>query len=158
MAKRIKIIVPIPMDEASVANRAKQLPKEIIADGFEVDFVAVKTGAALGDSYYDGLLMDMTVVEAGLQAQAQGYDAVGIDTISDSGLYALRSRLTIPVVGPGIVSLHIACMLGQKFSIVSMWDEWFHFYKKLLNEYALWPRLALMRSIRTRPPGPERVA
>lgn len=149
--KRIKIIVPIPMDSAGVANRAAQLPAHLIRPEFHVEFVAVKNGAALGDSYYDALLMDTFVFEAGLRAETEGYAAVCIDTVSDSGLYALRSRLSIPVVGPGQAALYTACMLGQKFSILTMWEEWYHLYKKLLNEYGLWHRLASLRSIKTRP-------
>ena len=151
MTKRIKVIVPIPMDEEGVANRASQLTPDQIAPGYTVDFEAVSYGAALGDSYYDSMLMDMSVFEAGLSAEADGYDAVCIDTVSDSGLYGLRSRLSIPVVGPGQAAMHMACMLGHKFSIITMWDEWFHLYKKTLNEYGLWHRLASMRSIKTRP-------
>lgn len=151
MPYRVKVIVPIPMDARGVANRRAQLPDELIRPGFEVEFVAVKNGAALGDSYYDALLMDMFVFEAGLRAEQEGYDAVCIDTVSDSGLYALRSRLTIPVIGPGQVAFHVACMLGHKFSIITMWDEWFHLYRKVLTEYGLWHRLASMRSIKTRP-------
>ena len=64
MTKRIKIIVPIPMDQEGVANRASQLAPEMIADGMSVDFVAVSWGAALGDSYYDAQLMDMSVFDA----------------------------------------------------------------------------------------------
>lgn len=151
MTKRIKVIVPIPMDEAGVANRASQLPPEQIADGYEVTFEAVKWGAALGDSYHDALLMDFSVFEAGLKAEEEGYDAVCIDTVSDSGMYALRSRLNIPVIGPGQVALHTACMLGNKFSIITMWPQWYHLYKKILNEYGLWGRLASIRDIGTRP-------
>ena len=151
MSKRVKIIVPIPMDEAGVANRASQLPAERIRDGYEVEFVAVKWGAALGDSYYDTMLMDMSVFEAGLKAEEEGYSAVCIDTVSDSGLYALRSRLSIPVFGPGQAALHAACMLGHKFSVITMWDEWFHLYKKILSEYKLEARCASLRSIQTRP-------
>ena len=151
MSKRVKIIVPIPMDEAGVANRASQLPAERIRDGYEVEFVAVKWGAALGDSYYDTMLMDMSVFEAGLKAEEEGYSAVCIDTVSDSGLYALRSRLSIPVFGPGQAALHAACMLGHKFSVITMWDEWFHLYKKILSEYKLQARCASLRSIRPRP-------
>ncbi len=158
MAKRVKVIVPIPMDAAGVKNRAAQLPARLIRPGFEVEFVAVRNGAALGDSYYDALLMDMFVFEAGLRAEAEGFDAVCIDTVSDSGLYALRSRLRIPVVGPGQASFHLACTLGQKFSVITMWDEWFHLYKKILNEYGLWHRLASMRSIKTRPDLEELLA
>jgi len=151
MAHRIKVIVPIAMDEAGVANRRAQLPAEMVRPGYEVDYVAVKNSCALADSYYDVLLMDMFVFEAGLKAEQEGYDAVCIDTVSDSGMYGLRSRLKIPVLGPGQISFHIACTLGHKFSIITMWDEWFHLYRKSLNEYGLWHRLASMRSIKTRP-------
>lgn len=158
MSKRIKIIVPIPMDEAGVANRASQLPPEMIAAGMSVDFVAVSWGAALGDSYYDAMLMDMSVFEAGLKAQEEGYDAVCIDTVSDSGMYALRSKLDIPVLGPGQAAFHVACMLGHKFSIITMWDEWFHLYTKVLSQYKLESRCASMRSIDTRPDLEELLA
>ncbi len=158
MTKRIKIIVPIPMDQEGVANRASQLAPEMIAAGMSVDFVAVSWGAALGDSYYDAQLMDMSVFEAGLKAQEEGYDAVCIDTVSDSGMYALRSRLSIPVLGPGQAAFHVACMLGHKFSIITMWDEWFHLYRKVLSEYKLEARCASMRSIDTRPDLAELLA
>ena len=151
MRKRVKIFVPIPMDEAGVANRASQLSVEQVRDGYDVEFVAVSWGAALGDSYYDTMLMDMSVFEAGLKAEEEGFDAVCIDTVSDSGLYALRSRLSIPVFGPGQAALHGACMLGHKFSIITMWDEWFHLYTKILSEYKLEARCASIRSIKTRP-------
>ena len=151
MRKRIKVIVPIPMDADGVANRATQLPKDMIMPGAEVEFVSVAWGAALGDSYYDTMLMDVSVFEAGLKAEEEGFDAVCIDTVSDSGMYALRSKLNIPVVGPGQASFHIACCLGHKFSIITMWEEWFHLYTKTLKEYGLESRCASIRSIKTRP-------
>lgn len=151
MSYKIKVIVPIPMDAAGVANRASQLPPSMISPGFSPEFVAVKFGAALGDSYHDMTLMDWTVFQAGVKAEEEGYDAVCIDTVSDSGLYALRSRLNIPVLGPGEVSFHLACILGKRFSILTMWDEWFPLYTKTITEYHLEARLASMRSIKTRP-------
>jgi Asp/Glu/hydantoin racemase len=158
MTKRVKVIVPFPFDEKGIANRRAQLPDEFIRDGFDVEFVAVKNSCALGDSYYDSTLLDMFIFEAGLKAEQEGYDAVCIDTVSDSGMYGLRSRLSIPVLGPGQVSFHMAGILGHKFSIITMWDEWFHLYKKALNEYNLWPKLASMRSIKTRPDVEELLA
>lgn len=151
MNKRVKVIVPLPLDEAGVANRRAQLPDELIRPGFEVEYVAVKNGPALGDSYYDAMLMDTFVFEAGLRAEQEGYDAVCIDTVSDSGMYPLRSRLNILVLGPGQISFHLAGVLGQKFSIITMWEEWFHLHKKALNEYGLWNQVASIRHIDTRP-------
>jgi len=116
MTKRIKIIVPIPMDDAGVANRASQLPSALVRDGFEPVFEAVSWGAALGDSYHDMLLMDWTVFQAGVKAEEEGFDAICIDTVSDSGLSALRSRLSIPVLAPGQIAFHTAMSYGTPFT------------------------------------------
>lgn len=148
---RIKVIVPIPMDGEGVANRAGQLAADVVSPGFKPEFSAVGWGAALGDSYHDMMLMDWTVFQAGIDAEEEGYSAVVIDTVSDSGLRALRSRLSIPVVGPGEAAFHMAMMLGKKFTILTMWDEWFPLYEKTLTEYGFWPRCASLRSIQTRP-------
>ncbi|MEM1021542.1 MAG: hydrogenase expression protein HupH, partial [Pseudomonadota bacterium] len=69
MTKRIKVIVPIPMDADGVAARASQLPPDMVRAGFEPEFVAVEWGAALGDSYHDMMLMDWTVFQAGVKAE-----------------------------------------------------------------------------------------
>ena len=155
---RIKVIVPIPMDAAGVANRASQLPPHAIAPGFQPEFVAVDWGAALGDSYHDMMLMDWTVFQAGINAEAEGYSAVVIDTVSDSGMRALRSRLSIPVLGPGECAFHMAMTLGKKFTVLTMWDEWFPLYEKTLTEYGYWSRCASLRSIKTRPDLEELLA
>lgn len=150
-SKRIKVIVPIPMDEAGVANRAEQLPDYFVRPGFAPEFEAVRFGAALGDSYHDTMLMDWTVFQAGVTAEDEGYAGVLIDTVSDSGLRPLRSALSIPVVGPGEASFAMAMMLGKKFSVVTMWPEWFPLYEKTLTEYGWHSRCASLRSIDTRP-------
>jgi len=158
MTHRIKIIIPVPMDAAAAANRSAQLPDHLKLPGFETEFVPVARGASLADSAYDVMLMDFSVTAAGIRAQEEGYDAVCIDTVSDAGLAALRSRLDIPVVGPGMSAFHMACMLGKRFSIITMWDEWFPLYEKTLTEYQLWPRVASLRSIKTRPDLQELLA
>jgi len=156
--KRIKVIVPIPMDEAGVANRAEQLPASFLAPGFKPEFEAVPWGAALGDSYHDMLLMDWTVFQAGVKAEEEGYAGVLIDTVSDSGMRALRSRLSIPVIGPGEAAFCTAMMLGKKFSVLTMWPEWFPLYEKTLTEYGFRDRVASLRSINTRPDVTELLA
>lgn len=156
--KRIKVIVPIPMDDAGVANRAEQLPENFVAPGFKPEFEAVPWGAALGDSYHDMLLMDWSVFQTGIKAEEQGYAGVLIDTVSDSGMRALRSRLSIPVVGPGEAAFCTAMMLGKKFTVLTMWPEWFPLYEKTLTEYGFWDRVASLRSIETRPDVTELLA
>lgn len=146
------------MDEAGVANRAEQLPDDFVREGFSPEFEAVPFGAALGDSYHDTMMMDWTVFQAGVEAERDGYAGVLIDTVSDSGLRPLRSALSIPVVGPGEASFAMAMMLGKKFSVLTMWPEWFPLYEKTLTEYGWSSRCASLRSIDTRPDVTELLA
>lgn len=124
------------MDAAGVANRAEQLPAEFVRSGSVPEFEAVRWGAALGDSYHDTLPMDWTVFQAGVTAQDEGFAGVLIDTVSDSGLCPLRSVLDIPVVGPGEASFAAAMMLGKKFSVLTMWPQWFPLYEKVLTQHS----------------------
>ena len=148
---RIKFIIPFPFDDEGIANRAAQIPKEILGPDTEVECVPVRHSATLVDCYYEALVFDMYIVEAGLRAEEEGYDAVIMDTVSDSGMYALRSRLSIPVIGPGLVSYAVGIMLGKRFSIVTMWDKWRHLYEKNLDTYHLWDKCASIRAVNIPP-------
>jgi len=149
--RRIKMILPVPMPPEALAGLARQITPGLVASGTEVDFVAARGGGALLDSPYEATLADAFVLEAGSSAEKEGYSAVCINSMSDSGLSALRSLLTIPVVGPGASTLLLACSLGKKFSILTMWDRWLHLYDKVLAEQGLFHRLASIRSIGVRP-------
>jgi allantoin racemase len=148
---RIKFIIPFPFDAQGIANRAAQIPKELLGPDTEVECVPVRNSATMVDCLYEGLVFDMYIAEAGLRAEDEGYDAVIMDTVSDSGLAALRSRLTIPVIGPGLVSYCVGMMLGKRFSIITMWDKWRHLYEKNLDTYHLWDKCASIRSVNIAP-------
>ena len=75
--------------------------------------------------------------EAGISAQSDGYDAIVIDTMSDSGMTPLRSMLDIPVVSPGRASMLFALMLGNQFGILAQWDKALTRYRKATSEYGL---------------------
>jgi len=156
--KRIKMIMPVPMPQAALAAFEAQIPPALRRADVTVDFVAVKEGGKILDSYYEMTLADAFVLEAGASAEAEGYDAVCINSMSDSGLAALRSRLSIPVVGPGQSCLLTACMLGEKFSVLTMWDQWRPLYKKAIQEQGLMHRVASVRSIDVRPDAQELLA
>lgn len=158
MTKRIRIIIPVPLPSQAVENFASQLPQELISPGFSVEFVAARAGGRLGGDQMEALLFDAFVYDAGVTAEADGCAAVCVNSMSDSGVSALRSRLNIPVIGSGLPALMTACQLGKRFSIVSMWDRWDHFYEKVIGEHGLWHRVASIRSIGVRPDTAELLA
>ena len=148
---RVVVLVPFAFDEKGLANRRAQLSSVKLGPEIEFDYKPVKAGPALYDSYHDYLLADMSMYEAGIGAQEDGYDAVCIDTMSDSGMNALRSMLDIPVIGPGKASYLMALLLGHKFSVLTQWDPWINLYKKSLREYGLEHLCASIRSINMPP-------
>lgn len=151
MSKKVKMIFPVPMSDATRPMVEAQLPAGFRRPDIEVEFVGAGRVMTLADSYYDMAIMEMAVIEAGMRAEAEGFDAVCINTVSDSGLAALRARLSIPVLGPGQSSFYVAAMLGHKFSVLTMWKRWFPLYRKTINEYGLGSRLASIRAIDVRP-------
>lgn len=156
--KRILMIVPVPVPTIALAAFAAQIPAELIRPDIAIDFVGCRNGANLIDSPYEQTLADAWVLDAGARAEEQGYAAVCVNSMSDSGLAALRSRLSIPVVGPGRSSFFLAADLGKKFSVLTMWKRWHPLYEKLALETGLGPRLASIRDIDVRPDTAELLA
>ena len=118
---------------------------------YDFHFRPVKAAPANYVSHHDSVLADMSILTAGLKAQEEGYDAVCIDTMSDSGMAALRSVLDIPVVSPGKASMLFALNLGSKFSVLAQWPPAIIRYKNAVQEYGLSAHCASVRSFDTPP-------
>jgi allantoin racemase len=145
MAK-ILVIVPFALDAEGVERRRAQLGQVRLDPGSEFHFRAVKAGPRSFMSPHDWLLAEIAVFEAGATAQDEGFDAVCIDTVSDSGLAALRSVLDIPVVAPGHASMLFALTLGSRFSVLATWKPSAVIFKKAIPQYGLESRCASVRS------------
>lgn len=131
--------------------REAQLGGVQLGPGIEFHFRPVRAAPANYTSEHDSVLADVSILDACKAAQQEGYDAVCIDTMSDSGLAAARSLLDIPVIAPGRASMLTALMLGERFSILIMWERWRHLYRKTLAELDLGTRCASIRSIGVAP-------
>lgn len=149
--KKILVIVPFPMGEEDLARRQAQMRAVNLGPGIELHYRPVRFGPKNYASQHDMTLADVSILDAGLDAEADGYDAICIDTMSDSGMAMLRSVLTIPVIAPGRHAMLIAQMLGEKFSILMMWDRWRMLYTKTLAELGMTHKCASLRSIGVTP-------
>ncbi|MGW4340767.1 aspartate/glutamate racemase family protein [Rhodococcus koreensis] len=157
-SKKILNIVPVPVPDEALAVFASQVPKGIMHQDFENVFVAAHSGAGTIDSSYEQTLADAFVLDAGCRAGDEGYAAVCVNSMSDSALAALRSRLEIPVMAPAVGSMLLACMLGHRFSVVTMWPRWFDMYQKTIKQQGIGARVASIRDISTRPDAAELLA
>ena len=147
MTRRLKFILPVPLSADSAQHFAAQIPEAVRQPGTEIDFVGCRAGATLMDSEYDATLAAAFVLAAGARAEEEGYSAVCSFSMSDSGLGALRSRLTIPVVGSAQASFALAQQIGRKFSVITMWAPWAQRMSDNVVRYGLSNRLASIRHI-----------
>ncbi len=149
--KRILVIVPFAMSADNLALRREQLAGLDQSAGVEFEFRPVRAGPVNYSSHHDFVLADVSILEAGCQAEAEGFHAVCIDTMSDSGVAALRSVLRIPVFGPGKLAMLMALTLGDRFSILTMASRWKPLYKKALDELGMHHKCASVRAIEVPP-------
>ena len=89
------------------------------AAGTEVIAEPTATGPAAIESAHDAGLVVPELIRLGPLAQQRGFEALIIGCYSDPGLDALRELLSIPVVGPGAASLHLAAQLGTRLSVLT---------------------------------------
>lgn len=79
----------------------------------------------------------------------QQRDGYVIACYGDPGLYAARELASAPVVGIGETSMLMACMLGYKFSIITILDRFIAPVEEMVKRYGLSERCASIRVINT---------
>jgi len=88
--------------------------------GVSVSLAEIKVGPGSIESEFEAALSVPGTIAEIIRAQSEGVDAVVIDCMGDPGLRAAREVVSIPVLGPLETGMHIACMLGHRFSVLSV--------------------------------------
>lgn len=73
--------------------------------------------------------------------------ALVIACFGDPGLWAMREKLPIPVIGMAEASCHVACQMGRKFSIVVGGRAWGPMLEDFVSMIGLSERLASVRTV-----------
>ena len=58
------------------------------------------------------------LIRNAIAAEKDGVDGIMIDCMADPGVEVLRETVSIPVLGPGHTSMHVAALLGRRFSLL----------------------------------------
>jgi allantoin racemase len=82
------------------------------------------------------------MIENALRAEQQGFDAYVIGTTNDAGLFPSREVLNIPVIGITEASMHVACLMGRSFALITPNEKMIPHFEELVIRYGLKDRLA----------------
>ncbi|ACG78818.1 Asp/Glu racemase [Phenylobacterium zucineum HLK1] len=97
--------------------------------------------SSIESEFDEALAVPDTIVRA-IEAEQAGADAIIIDCMGDPGLKAAREVVKIPVLGPSETSMHLAAMLGQKFSVVTVLNSVKPMLANLARVYGVYEKLA----------------
>jgi allantoin racemase len=118
---------------------------EAARPGTVVRVVTLDWGTASIESYRDEALVVPDILTKAVRAEKAGADAVIIDCMADPGLYAARELVRIPVVGPAQASMHLAAMLGHRFSVLTVSEQDVPEVEEQASRYGLSTKLASAR-------------
>lgn len=117
--RRIRLVVPIVTEGFRDHGEFTGLA----GPGTEISVAQIERGPASIETAFDTALATPDVLRLIVEAEREGVDAVVIDCMDDPGMEAARELVSIPVVGPSQAAMHLASILGHRFSIVTILDE-----------------------------------
>ncbi|RVT92980.1 aspartate/glutamate racemase family protein [Sphingomonas crocodyli] len=142
--KRIRLITPVTQDvsERMVDLESLQHPGEL-----EISRTGIAFGPPSVECEYDEALAAPYIVARAQEARDEGVDAVVIDCMSDPGLRAARELLDIPVFGPRETCMHVATMLGHRFSYIGIKNRNRARIERAAATYGVLDHLASVRAV-----------
>jgi allantoin racemase len=115
----MKIMVINPNTSESMTSHLRGELMRIKRADTELTVVCADKGPETIESAYDEAYAIPPTLELVKRANREGYDAVILACFADPGLDAAKEISEIPVIGIEESSLHLAAMLGARFSIMT---------------------------------------
>jgi allantoin racemase len=108
-----------PNTSTSVTEHLRRELDQVKSPSTELVVLNPSRGPASIESAYDEACAIVPTLECVVEAEREGYDAVVLACFSDPGLEAAREAVAVPVIGMEESALHVACMLGHRFTILT---------------------------------------
>jgi allantoin racemase len=140
----MRILLANPNTSQSVTDAMAAAARAVAGPGVEIKPVTATFGARIIASRAEAAVAEHAVLDL-LAQEADGCDGVIIGASLDSGLTAARELLRIPVVGLTEAALHVACLTGPRFGVVTGAAQGAVNARELIAGYGLLGRLAGLR-------------
>ena len=115
----MRIMIINPNTSISMTDHIREELIPLKRSDTELTVTCPDKGPETIESAYDEAFATPPTLALVKKANVEGYDAVVLACFSDPGLHAAREISSIPIIGIEESSLHVAAMLGAKFSIMT---------------------------------------
>ena len=142
----MKILVINPNTSEEFNRKLFQAAKKYALPSTGVKVISPKSGPKSVEGIYDEALSVKGTIEVFIDHE-KGFDGFIVACYSDPLIvYALREITQKPVLGIAEASIHLACLLGNKFSIVTTNDRWGPLLHEAVKKYGVESRCASVRT------------
>ena len=129
-------------------KRREKLLKDWSFNPSKVKVYDVPNGGSSIESSYEEIASIIPAVDRLSEiTKYENIDAVILGCFGDPGLDVFREMFDFPIIGPAQTSMHTACQLGHKFSVITIFDSMLNMAEKQVHEYGLDHHLASVRAI-----------
>ncbi len=157
MNSRIRIYAIIPVRDGlqSWGDIHRELLAPLASPDVEITLADLPEAPveAISDSYTSELVA-LQHVQAAIDAERAGYDAVAMGCLGEPGVVAAKEALDIPVIGEAQAAMHYASMVGRRFSFLMpgsssgrQTGSRARRYEEVAARYGLQDKLASVRSV-----------
>src|SRR5438105_4739926 len=144
----MKIMVINPNSSETVTVAIMDSAKRAASAGTELVAVTTKGGTRNIDSAFADYLSGAYMIRACLDGAAlHRPDAIVLAGFGRVGIDALKEALTIPVVSIAEASMAIACLLGHRFTTLTMLRQFIPYQEDLVRYYGFEAKCASVRAI-----------
>jgi allantoin racemase len=139
--RRIRVVIPV------VTGGLRNVGEFVASasPGTEITATQIERGPASIESEFDDALAAPDTILEVVKAERDGADAVVIDCMDDPGLLAAREMVSVPVLGPCQTTMHLASLLGHRFSVITVMEGSVPGFENRAKVYGLADKLASVR-------------
>ncbi len=124
----------LPAYVNAIGNHARR----VLGDRVSVEVRGVASGSPDLQFRAIDFLNNSQVLSSALRASNEGFNAVALGCFVDPVLDELREVLDIPVLGMAETAMHLACMLGRRFAVLTRTPSFSpKFHRELVTRYGL---------------------
>ncbi len=112
----------------------------------QVSLATLDWGTPSVEGHVAESLVTPDIITKAIEAEREGADAVIVDCMGDPGVQACREAIDIPVIGPAEASMHLAAVLGHRFSVLTVVDTLIPVVENQALRYGVAAKLASVRA------------
>jgi len=142
----IHVVIPV-LHSDTLVEKCRHEYDHAAGPGVRVSYSCLERGTHTIESLLDLALAQPDTIRRCLEAEQEGAQAIVIACFGDPGADGAKEATTLPVVGEGEAALHVASLLGRRFSIITVRRETVPFMLSMAERSGLGSRLASVRPV-----------